>query len=100
MNEPAGAHPHGSVLGAGAAPESALEDLVTEAERRAAQLAQEAAAALTGLGDAAGSFHVGGVRLYRGARAGTVGGDRHAGYAGRGPWSGSWAQLRRSQQAG
>jgi hypothetical protein len=98
-NEPAGAHPHGIVLGTGAAPQAVLEDLLTEAERRAAQLAQQAAAAETGLGDATWSFHVAGVRLTAGpgpqpwAAIGTLV------TPGEDPWSGSWAQLRR-QQAG
>jgi hypothetical protein len=62
-NEPAGAHPHGIVLVTGPAPQAALEDLLTEAGLRAALLDQEAAAAETGLEDAAWSFHVAGVRL-------------------------------------
>ena len=79
----------------GAAPEAALEELVTEAERRAAQLAQEAAAAETGLGDATWSFHVAGVRLTAGpgpepwAAIGTLV------TPGEDPWLGNWAQLRR-----
>ena len=94
-NEPAGAHPHGIGLGTGAAPEAALEDLVTEAGRRASLLAQEAAEAETGLGDATWSFHVAGVRLTAGpgpepwAAIGTLV------TPGQDPWSGSWAQLRR-----
>ena len=79
----------------GAAPEAALEELVTEAERRAAQLAQEAAAAVTGLGDATWSFHVAGVRLTAGpgpepwAATGTLV------TPGEDPWFGNRAQLRR-----
>jgi len=94
-SEPAGVYPHGIVLGTGAAPESALEDLATEAERRAGQLAEEAAAAETALGDRVWQFHVTGVRLTAGpgpepwAAVGTLV------TPGEDPWAGSWAQLRR-----
>src|SRR4051794_35916 len=65
-SDPEGVCEHGVVVGTGPIPETALENLSTEAERQAEQLAAEAAAAGTGLGDVTWSFHVIGVRLTAG----------------------------------
>ena len=94
-SDPEGVCAHGVVVGTGPIPETALENLATEAERQAGQLAAEVAAAETGLGDVTWSFHVIGVRLTAGpgpepwAAIGTLV------TPGEDPWSGSWAQLRR-----
>jgi hypothetical protein len=65
-SDPGGVGAHGVVVGTGPIPETALENLATEAERQAEQLATEVAAAETGLGDVTWSFHVIGVRLTAG----------------------------------
>jgi len=94
-SDPEGVCAHGVMVGTGPKPETALENLATEAGRQAEQLAAEVAAAETGLGDGTWSFHVIGVRLTAGpgpepwAATGTLV------TPGEDPWSGSWAQLRR-----
>jgi hypothetical protein len=65
-SDPEGVCAHGVMVGTGPIPETALENLATEAERQAEQLAAEVAAAETCLGDVTWSFHVIGVRLTAG----------------------------------
>src|SRR5690349_21101320 len=64
--EPSTAYPHGIVLGTGATPDAALEDLATEAERHAVRIADAVAAAENRLPDASWGFHVADVRLTAG----------------------------------
>lgn len=93
--DPEGVWAHGVVVGAGPIPETALENLAIEAERQAEQLAAEAAATESGLGDVTWAFHVIDVRLTAGpgpepwAAIGTLVS------AGEDPWSVSWNTLRR-----